>query len=128
VGEEEHLIAVAGSATDSTSSVCEAADQTIRREIEGFAHVIVASSAAQPEFWLGQRDLFETVRVAAEASSLRLRKTPALPHRNPALLQEGAGLIQTSVAYISQLPLRACSEAGWQLRDATLGTAPEGGS
>ena len=51
------LIAVAGGVTDGTSGVREAADQTIRREIEGFAHVIFASSAAQREFWLGQRDL-----------------------------------------------------------------------
>jgi energy-coupling factor transporter ATP-binding protein EcfA2 len=50
------LIAVAGGATDGTSGVREAADQTIRREIEGFAHVIFASSPAQREFWLGQRD------------------------------------------------------------------------
>ncbi|CEJ11294.1 hypothetical protein BN1110_01581 [bacterium YEK0313] len=51
------LVAVAGGATDGTSGVREAADQTIRREIEGFAHVIFAGSAAQREFWLGQRDL-----------------------------------------------------------------------
>lgn len=51
------LIAVAGGATDGTSGVREAADQTIRREIEGFAHVIFASSAEQREFWLGKRDL-----------------------------------------------------------------------
>lgn len=51
------LIAVASGATDGTSGVREAADQTIRREIEGFAHVIFASSPAQREFWLGQRDL-----------------------------------------------------------------------
>lgn len=51
------LIAVAGGATDGTSGVREAADQTIRREIESFAHVIFASSEAQREFWLGQRDL-----------------------------------------------------------------------
>lgn len=51
------LIAVAGGATDGTSGVREAADRTIRREIEGFAHVIFASSPAQREFWLGQRDL-----------------------------------------------------------------------
>lgn len=51
------VIAVAGSATDGTSGVREAADQTIRREIEGFADVIFASSSAQREFWLGQRDL-----------------------------------------------------------------------
>jgi predicted ATPase len=51
------LIAVAGGATDGTSGVREAADQTIRREIESFADVIFASSQAQYEFWLGQRDL-----------------------------------------------------------------------
>jgi hypothetical protein len=51
------LIAVAGGATDGTSGVREAADQTIRREIEGFAHVIFAGSPAQREFWLGRRDL-----------------------------------------------------------------------
>ena len=51
------LIAVAGSASDGTSGVRGAADQTIRREIEGFAHVIFASSPAQRAFWLGQNDL-----------------------------------------------------------------------
>ena len=51
------VIAVAGGATDGTSGVREAADQTIRREIEGFADVIFASSSAQREFWLGQRGL-----------------------------------------------------------------------
>ncbi|MGY3441333.1 TrlF family AAA-like ATPase [Bradyrhizobium sp. USDA 4473] len=51
------LIAVAGGATDGTSGVREAADQTLRREIESFAHVIFAGSPAQREFWLGQKDL-----------------------------------------------------------------------
>lgn len=51
------LIAVAGGANDGTSGVREAADQTIRREIEGFAHVIFAGSTAQREFWLGKNDL-----------------------------------------------------------------------
>src|SRR3984893_12531367 len=51
------LIAVAGGATDGTSGVLEAADQTIRREIESFADVIFAGSPAQREFWLGQREL-----------------------------------------------------------------------
>lgn len=51
------LIAVAGGANDGTSGVREAADQTLRREIEGFAHVIFASSEPQREFWLGKRDL-----------------------------------------------------------------------
>lgn len=58
------VVAVAGGATDGTSGVRDAADQTIRREIESFADVIFASSAAQREFWLGERDLTPTeVRV-----------------------------------------------------------------
>jgi len=58
------LIAVAGGATDGTPGVRETADQTIRRKIEGFAHVIFAGSPAQREFWLGQRDLGpEEIRV-----------------------------------------------------------------
>ena len=51
------LVAVAGGATDGTSGVKEAADQTLRREIESFADVILASSRTQREFWLGERDL-----------------------------------------------------------------------
>lgn len=51
------LFAVSGSANDGTSGVREAADQTLRREIESFAHVIFASSQAQRQFWLGERDL-----------------------------------------------------------------------
>lgn len=49
------LIGVAGGATDGTSGVREAADQTIRREIEGFAHIIFASSESQREYWLGRK-------------------------------------------------------------------------
>lgn len=51
------LIAVAGGASDGTSGVRGAADQTLRREIEGFAHVIFAGSPAQREFWLGEGEL-----------------------------------------------------------------------
>ena len=51
------LIGVAGGASDGTSGVRAASDQTIRREIEGFAHIIFASSAAQRDFWLGKNDL-----------------------------------------------------------------------
>jgi hypothetical protein len=51
------LVAVAGGASDGTSGVRAASDQTIRREIEGFAHIIFASSAAQRDFWLGKGDL-----------------------------------------------------------------------
>jgi hypothetical protein len=49
------LIAVAGGADDGTSGVRQAADATLRQEIEKFSHIIFASSQAQREFWLGQR-------------------------------------------------------------------------
>lgn len=49
------LIAVAGGADDGTSGIRQAADATVRQEIEKFAHVIFSSSPAQREFWLGQR-------------------------------------------------------------------------
>ncbi len=47
------LIAVSGGTTDGTSGVREAADQSIRREIERFSDIIFASSEAQQDFWLG---------------------------------------------------------------------------
>ncbi len=49
------LIAVAGGAGDGTSGVRQAADATVRQEIEKFAHIIFSSSRAQREFWLGQK-------------------------------------------------------------------------
>lgn len=51
------LIAVAGGAGDGTSGVRQAADATIRQEIEKFAHIIFSSAPAQREFWLGQRGM-----------------------------------------------------------------------
>jgi len=51
------LIAVAGGAGDGTSGVRQAADATIRQEIEKFAHIIFSSNPAQREFWIGQRDV-----------------------------------------------------------------------
>jgi energy-coupling factor transporter ATP-binding protein EcfA2 len=53
--QQNILIAVAGSETDGTSGIRDAADATLRQEVEKFAHVIFASSIAQREFWLGQR-------------------------------------------------------------------------
>ncbi|WP_184770986.1 TrlF family AAA-like ATPase [Aminobacter carboxidus] len=60
IGESEWatkniLIAVAGAAGDGTSGVRQAADATVRQEIEKFAHIIFSSSPAQREFWIGQR-------------------------------------------------------------------------
>ena len=49
------LIAVAGSAGDGTSGVRQAADATVRQEVEKFAHIIFSSSPTQREFWIGQR-------------------------------------------------------------------------
>lgn len=68
--KENVLIAVAGGATDGTSGVREAADQTIRREIESFAHVIFAGSPAQREFWLGQRG-FSPDEIRAQYGGLK---------------------------------------------------------
>lgn len=52
-GKENILIAVAGTGTDGTSGVRDGAYETLRAEIEKFAHVIFASSPAQEEFWIG---------------------------------------------------------------------------
>jgi len=51
------LIAVAGGASDGTSGVRQAADATVRQEIEKFAHIIFSSNPAQREFWIGQRGI-----------------------------------------------------------------------
>jgi hypothetical protein len=51
------LVAVAGGADDGTSGLRQAADATVRQEIEKFADIIFASSVAQREFWLGRRTL-----------------------------------------------------------------------
>jgi hypothetical protein len=51
------LIGVAGGSGDGTSGLRQAADHTIRQEIEKFAHFIFTSSPAQREFWLGLRNL-----------------------------------------------------------------------
>ncbi len=50
-------IAVAGGAGDGTSGIRQAADATVRQEIEKFAHIIFSSSPAQREFWIGQRGI-----------------------------------------------------------------------
>lgn len=53
------LIAVCGHIDDGTSGVRDAADATLREEIEKFAHVIFASSPKQRDFWLGWGPLSE---------------------------------------------------------------------
>lgn len=49
------LIAVAGATGDGTSGLRQAADATMRQEIEKFAHIIFSSSTAQREFWSGHK-------------------------------------------------------------------------
>lgn len=51
--QENILIAVAGGA-DGTSGLREAADATLREEIEKAAHVILTSNPKDREFWLGR--------------------------------------------------------------------------
>lgn len=51
---ENIVIAVAGAAGDGTSGLQQAADTTIREEIEKFADVIFASSHSQRQFWIGK--------------------------------------------------------------------------
>ena len=51
------LVAVAGGTGDGTSGVRQAADATVRQEIEKFAHIIFSGSPAQREFWIGQRSV-----------------------------------------------------------------------
>lgn len=51
------LIAVAGGSGDGTSGVRQAADATMRQEIEKFAHIVFSSNPAQREFWLGQKTI-----------------------------------------------------------------------
>jgi hypothetical protein len=53
------LVAVAGSETDGSGGIRDAADATLRQEVEKFAHIIFASSSAQREFWLGRRSTSE---------------------------------------------------------------------
>jgi len=79
------LIAVAGSETDGTSGVRQAADATLRQEIEKFSHIIFASSPSQREFWLGQR--------SATVDELRLRYNGCKPclHGSDAHNQSSTG-------------------------------------
>lgn len=49
------LIAVAGGSNDGTAGIRQAADKTVRQEIERFAHVIFTSNASQRLFWSGKK-------------------------------------------------------------------------
>jgi energy-coupling factor transporter ATP-binding protein EcfA2 len=52
--KENILVAVAGG-NDGTSGLRDAADTTLRQEVEKFAHIIFASSPSQRDFWLGRK-------------------------------------------------------------------------
>ena len=68
--QENILIAVAGSEADGTSGVRDAADATLRQEIERFAHVIFASSQAQREFGsVAEARRTVSYEIATEVSS-----------------------------------------------------------
>ena len=53
--QENVLIAVAGGSTDGASGLRDAADRTLRQEIEAFAHIIFASTPSQRDYWLGNK-------------------------------------------------------------------------
>ena len=53
--KENVLIAVAGAKDNGTSGLREGSDQTLRQEVERFAHIIFASSPAQRDYWLGRK-------------------------------------------------------------------------
>jgi energy-coupling factor transporter ATP-binding protein EcfA2 len=79
------LIAVAGGTEDGTSGMRQAADATVRQEIEKFAHIIFSSSPAQREFWIGQR--------SATVEELRRRYDGCKPclHGSDSHYQESVG-------------------------------------
>lgn len=49
------LFAVAGNQNDGSSGVRNAADTTLRQEIDEFAHIIFSADPNQREFWLGRK-------------------------------------------------------------------------
>lgn len=53
--QQNILIAVAGNQGDGSSGVRDAADATLRQEIDQFAHIIFSADPNQREFWLGRK-------------------------------------------------------------------------
>lgn len=88
--KENILIAIAGSETDGTSGVRNRADATLRQEMERFAHIIFASSAAQREFWLGKRgvpadeirDRYGSLKPCMHGSDAHDLRSVGLPDEN----------------------------------------------
>lgn len=99
IGESEWaktniLIAVAGGTGDGTSGMRQAADATVRQEIEKFAHIIFSSSPAQREFWIGQR--------SATVEELRTRYDGCKPclHGSDSHDQESVGQPVSRLSWI----------------------------
>ena len=85
--KENILIAVAGGTNDGTSGMRQASDQTIRREIERFAHIIFTSSEAQQRFWTGRgssdeaqiRDRYKNLKPCLHGSDAHRNEDVATP-------------------------------------------------
>ncbi|MFA6123272.1 MAG: AAA family ATPase [Sphingomonas sp.] len=83
------LIAVAGSADDGTSGMRQAADATMRQEIERFAHIIFSSAPSSRDFWAGRRNLSpEELRVQYDGCKPCLHGSDA---HQPAQIGQPAG-------------------------------------
>ena len=101
--KENILIAIAGSETDGTSGVRDGGDATLRQEMEKFAHIIFASSAAQREFWLGQRSLseeeirerFGNLKPCMHGSDAHEERTVGIPDGNRFSWIKGAAAFDT---------------------------------
>jgi ABC-type cobalamin/Fe3+-siderophores transport system ATPase subunit len=64
------LIAVAGG-SDGSGGVRDAADTTLREEIEKLAHIIFASSPSQREYWLGKKAAASPEFIEARYGALK---------------------------------------------------------
>nr|WP_292191878.1 hypothetical protein [Mesorhizobium sp.] len=124
------LTAVAGGATDGTSGVREAADQTIRREIEGFADVIfVAPVQAGFQPAIACPNLLGAEVPQAEPK-LPLRRAAGGPQarrcgvtvRGPLLVdQRGAGVRRSSASMHRPQRPRACRRRAARVGHAVAG-------
>ena len=65
------LIAVGGSEHDGTSGMRGEAEGALRAEVEKFAHIIFASSAAQRDFWLGRKASASAADICARYGGLK---------------------------------------------------------
>jgi len=81
------LIAVAGATSDGTAGLRQAADATMRQEIEKFAHIIFSSNPTQREFWSGRRGVtpdqlrerYDGCKPCLHGSDAHEHKTVGLP-------------------------------------------------